>query len=68
MSKGKEFGEQNVTYILYINLHSQNNKPFIVQQNSSGQEKYGGFLIDLIEELAKAANVRRRAFNKIKEG
>ena len=30
-----------------------------MRQNSSGQEKYGGFLIDLIEELSEAANVSR---------
>ena len=44
------------------NLKSQNSKPFIVRQNSSGQEKYGGFLIDLIEELSKAANVSKTLY------
>ena len=33
-----------------------------MRQNSSGQEKYGGFLIDLIEELSEAANVSRTQF------
>ena len=28
-----------------------------MRQNSSGQENYAGFLIDLIEELSEAANV-----------
>ena len=37
----------------------QNSKPFIVRQNSSGQENYAGFLIDLIEELSEAANVSK---------